>query len=65
MAAVSSQWPGRSGPSALPASAAPSSVSAATPATSSTSRVRLRQPSGGRDSSTSTANQATPGTAVR
>ena len=43
-----SQWPGRSGPLTLPAIIAPNSVSAATPPTSSTSRVRARQLSHGR-----------------
>ena len=60
-----SQCPARSGPSTLPATVAPTSVSAPTPATSSSSAVRARTVSGGRDSSTSTANHATLGTATR
>lgn len=60
-----SQWPARSGPSTLPARAAPNSVSAATPATSNSSRPRPRPPSPGRHSSTSTANHATPGMVTR
>jgi hypothetical protein len=60
-----SQWPVCSGPSTLPASIAPNRVSAATPATSNTSRVRALPPSLGRDISTSTANHATPGMVTR
>ena len=58
-------WPSRNGPSTLPASVAPTNVSAATPPTSNSSPVRARPLSQGRASSTSTANQATPGTATR
>ena len=58
-------WPSRSGPSTLPASVAPTKVSAATPPTSNSSPVRARPLSHGRANSTSTANQATPGTATR
>ena len=65
MAANITQWPVRSGPSTLPAIAAPTNATAATPATSATSPARLRQVSRGRDSSTSTANHAIPGTATR
>ena len=59
------QCPVRSGPSTLPAITAPAKATAATPATSTISPARLRQLSLGRDSSTSTANQAMPGTATR
>ncbi|PQM48833.1 hypothetical protein C1Y40_00953 [Mycobacterium talmoniae] len=59
------QCPARSGGSTLPAIAAPSSVNAAAAPTSSSSRVRARVLSQGRDSSSSTANHATPGTATR
>jgi hypothetical protein len=60
-----STWPGRSGPSTLPASTAPKKVSAGIAATGNTSPVRGRQPSPGLDSSKSTAKHATPGTATR
>ena len=59
------QCPARSGPSTLPAIPAPTSVAAATTATRLSSVARPRQVSGGRASSSTTANQATPGTATR
>ena len=65
IAANITQWPARSGPSTLPASTAPASTAAATTAINSASPARLRQLSQGRASSTSTANQATAGTATR
>ena len=58
-------WPSRSGPSTLPASTAPANVSKPTPPTSSSSPVRARSVSSARAISSSTANQATPGTATR
>ncbi len=64
-AANITQWPGRSGPSTLPAIAAPKNATAATPATAAISPARPRQLSRGRDISTSTANHAIPGTATR
>jgi hypothetical protein len=60
-----SQCPARSGPSTLPAIVAPTSVSAPTAPTNNSSAVRARAVSDGRDSSTSTANHATLGTATR
>ena len=65
IAANITQWPIRSGPSTLPAIAAPRSATAATPATNAISPARLRQVSLGRDISSSTANQAMPGTVTR
>ncbi len=51
MTANITQWPSRSGPSTLPAIAAPKNASAATPAMSAISPALLRQVSHGRDSS--------------
>ena len=65
MTANITQCPVRSGPSTLPAITAPTNASAATAATSTISPARLRQRIAGRDSSSSTANQAMPGTATR
>ena len=65
IAANITQWPIRSGPSTLPAIAAPNNATAATAATSAISPARLRQVSLGRDISSSTANQAMPGTVTR
>ena len=65
IAANITQWPIRSGPSTLPAIAAPKRATAATAATSAISPARLRQVSLGRDISSSTANQAMPGTVTR
>ena len=59
------QWPVRSGPSTVPAMAAPIQAPAATAATAVNSAARLRHVSCGRDSSSSTANHAMPGTATR
>ena len=65
MTANITQWPSRSGPSTSPAIAAPTNATTATQATATNSLARLRQVSRGRDSSSSTANQAMPGTATR
>ena len=59
------QCPARSGPSTQPAIAAPVRARAATTTTIASSPARLRQVSLGRMSSSSTANQATPGTTTR
>ncbi len=65
IAANITQWPIRSGPSTLPAIAAPKKATAATQTTSAISPARPRQVSLGRDISSSTANHAMPGTVTR
>ena len=65
MTANITQWPIRSGPSTVPAIAAPMNAPAATAVTAINSAALLRHVSCGRDSSSSTANHAIPGTATR
>ena len=55
----------RIGPSTVPAIAAPMNAPAATAVTAINSAALLRHVSCGLDSSSSTANQAIPGTATR